>query len=136
MTLEKKVLDIFKTAKLHAKANVDSEKMTFDGLQLAIGNLNACECLVRFNEKYSKRHGGYLDHAIVTQSQAHLERYATKRNLVWNRYALRMVYLFDNKGLDYHHKAQENKLKRYQSGCHFDDGLSRHPAPHKIHVFP
>lgn len=129
MTLDHKVKEIFKTASLHARAGIDSEKLTFDGLQLAVGNLLACESLVRFNELYTTKHGGYLDHAITTQSEAHMKRYQIKRQQTWNRYAMFVLHHYESAQRDLHHVAQENKLRRYQHSC-------SHPAPHKIHSFP
>lgn len=125
MTIESKVKEIFKTASLHARAGIDSEKLTFDGLQLAVGNLLACESLVRYNTLYDAKHGGYLDNAIVTKSQAHMERYMTKRHQTWNRYALFVLHHYETRQRDLHHVAQENKLRRYQHSC-------GHPDPHKF----
>lgn len=129
MTLDHKVKEIFKTASLHASAGIDSEKLTFDGLQIAVGNLRACQTLVKFNSLYDQNHGGYLDHAITTQSEAHMKRYQIKRQQTWNRYAMFVLHHYESTQRDLHHVAQENKLRRYQHGC-------THPAPHKIHVFP
>ena len=129
MTLDHHVKEIFKTASLHARAGIDSEKLTFDGLQLAVGNLLACESLVRYNTLYDSKHGGYLDNAIVTHSEAHMKRYQIKRQQTWNRYAMFVLHHHETAQRDLHHIAQENKLKRYQHGC-------THPAPHKIHSFP
>lgn len=129
MTLDHHVKEIFKTASLHARAGIDSEKLTFDGLQLAVGNLLACQSLVRYNELYTTKHGGYLDHAIAIQTQEHLDRYSSRRNKVWNRYAMFVLHHHETAQRDLHHIAQENKLKRYQHSC-------SHPAPHKIHSFP
>jgi len=137
MTIDHNVKEIFKTASLHARAGIDSEKLTFDGLQLAVGNLVACESLVRFNQLYDQKHGGYLDNAIVTQSQAHLDRYMMRRHKTWNRYAMFVLHHYEREQHDLHHRAQENKLKRYQSPCHFAPEISHgHPATHKIHEFP
>jgi hypothetical protein len=145
MSIDRNVKDIFKTASLHARAGIDSEKLTFDGLQLAVGNLIACQALVNFNNFYNEAHGSYSTRGeIGTQillsasepqefsEQLHLireaeKKYQTRRNKVWNRYALREVYRFEKRQeQDFHHIAQENKLKRYQHSCHFAPEVSHH----------
>jgi len=135
MTIDHKVKDIFKTASLHARAGIDSEKLTFDGLELAVGNLIACQAQVSFHNKYDAKHGSYSTRAeIGTQmllnaqepkafdEQLHLireaeKKYHTQRNKVWNRYALFVLHHYEQQQRNLHHVAQENKVRRYQHEC-------------------
>lgn len=141
--LTERVKEIFKTASLHARAGIDSEKLTFDGLQYAVGNLRACEALVRFNALYDQKHEDYSTRSQLTaqillntinpkdfEQQLHIikqrERaYAIKRHKTWNKYAMRVLYDFEQKlnalDADIHHRAQKNKLKRYQHSEHWGE---------------